>query len=51
MRKYIITYWIEFRDNADWREKYIEAGSLEEALEKFQKDIKIYKRIESIIEK
>lgn len=52
MKTYIIKYWYENKkeDCADWAEKKISATEFEEALEFFKRKVRVYKRIESIIE-
>lgn len=50
MRKYLITYWAERRDECIDLERVIEAPSLHDALNLFLNLDLIYKRIESIKE-
>lgn len=50
MRKYLITYWAERRDECIDLERVIEAPTLQEALNLFLNLDLIYKRIDSIKE-
>lgn len=50
MRKYLITYWAERRDECIDLERVIEAPTLQEALNLFLNLDLHYKRIESIKE-
>ena len=50
MRKYLITYWSERRDECIDLERVIEAPTLQEALKLFLNLDLLYKRIESIKE-
>ena len=50
MRKYLITYWAERRDECIDLERVIDAPTLQEALKLFLNLDLIYKRIESIKE-
>ena len=50
MRKYLITYWAERRDECIDLERVIEAPTLQDALNLFLKLDLLYKRIESIKE-
>lgn len=50
MRKYLLTYWTEYRDEATDFEIKIEAVSLQDALDKFKAMRKTHKRITKIEE-
>jgi hypothetical protein len=50
MRKYLITYWAERRDECIDLERVIEAPTLQDALNLFLNLDLLYKRIESIKE-
>jgi hypothetical protein len=50
MRKYLITYWAERRDECIDLERVIEAPTLQDALNLFLNLDLIYKRIDSIKE-
>ena len=50
MRKYLITYWAERRDECIDLERVIDAATLQEALQLFLNLDLLYKRIESIKE-
>ena len=50
MRKYEIEYCYECFDCADFNTIMIKANSIEEAIENFKKEIRIYKRITKITE-
>ena len=50
MRKYLITYWAERRDECIDLERVIDAPTLQEALKLFLNLDLLYKRIESIKE-
>jgi hypothetical protein len=51
MKTYIVKYWFENRDCADFTEVEVEAFDIEQAIEVFKSKIILYKHIESIIEK
>jgi len=50
MRKYLLTYWAERRDECIDLERVIEAPTLQDALNLFLNLDLLYKRIESIKE-
>ena len=51
MRRYIISYWVERNDCATDLEMEVFAVNFEDALKIFKENVRVYKRIESIIEK
>ena len=50
MRKYLVTYWSEYRDECTDFERVIEAQTFQEAFNLFLKENIVYKRIDSIKE-
>jgi hypothetical protein len=50
MRIYRVEYWCERLDCADFDFIQIKASNIEEAIENFKKEIRIYKRITKITE-
>lgn len=50
MRRYLIFYWAEQNDEATDLEIIIEASNIKEAINKFEKQVKLFKRISTITE-
>ena len=50
MRKYEIEYWFENNDCSDYAIIIIDAFNIEEALEKFKKEINFFRKITKITE-
>jgi hypothetical protein len=50
MRKYQVEYCYEYFDCADFNTIQIKADNIEEAIENFKKEIRLYKRITKITE-
>ena len=50
MRKYLIFYYIERNDECYDLEHIVEANDMMDAIEKFNKEIKVLKRITTITE-
>ncbi len=50
MRIYRVEYWYENLDCADFDAIVIKADNIEEAIENFKKEIRIFKRITKITE-
>jgi len=50
MRKYLIFYYAEIRDECTDLEAIIEADNIKEAIDKFEKETMLFKRIFTITE-
>ena len=50
MRRYLIWYWVEQNDESTDLEIIIEANNIKEAIDKFEKQVKLFKRISTITE-
>ena len=50
MRRYLIFYWAEQNDEATDLEIIIEANNIKEAIDKFEEEVRVFKRITTIAE-
>ena len=50
MRRYLIWYWVEQNDESTDLEIIIEANNIKEAIDKFEKQVRLFKRISTITE-